>query len=251
MARSRLNYITPGKLAQYIHTMSGVTDNDQAASFITDAERIVDAYVGPAPRFYTDQTGDTSAVIASGTSASVVTADVFGDRRPNYWAKGGHYLHVLDVPGSPSSALIGESRLIVASTSGQVTLVSGFLTDVPSGSTFWLHQESAFPRVWDTDNFGTPRLPDVLENAVALQVEYGILYGSEAFGLGDSGVATDEGASVQSRTYASGYSESRQPGQERGLARWTAPRARALLRSIMSNAGRLRGLRSGTARGVH
>ncbi len=241
MARSRFNYLTPENLAQYIHTMATVTDNDLAAKFITDAERIVDAYVGAGPRFYSDLTGSNTNTITSGASAAVVSGTVFGNRRPNYWAKGGHYLELLDIPGNPTSADIGQSRLITASTSGQVTLLSGFSADIAAGASFWLHQESAFPRVWDSDPFGTPQLPDELEQAVAWQVEYGIQFGSEEHGLGDSAVATDLGGQVQSRTYASGYSETRVPGEARGLARWVAPKARAILRRIMHNTGRLQG----------
>ena len=105
------------------------------------------------------------------------------------------------------------------------------------GSTIFMHQESAFPRAWDSDPLGTPRMPDELAHAIAWQVEYGILFGSEAFGLGDADVATDEAGQVQSRTYASGYSETRVPGQERGLARWVAPKTRAVLRRIISSTG--------------
>lgn len=235
---SRMNYLLTGELAAFIHTMSGVTDTALAARFISDAERIIDAFVGPALRFYPDWTGTTNAVIASG--ATTWTADIFGTRRPNYWAKGGIYIELLEVAGSPGSTLVGEQRLAIASQDNQVTLATAFSDAVASGSSFLIHQESRFPRAWDSDPFGTPRLPDELKVAVAWQVEYGILFGSEEFGLGDSAVATDADGQVQSRTYGSGYSETRIPGEKRGLATWIAPKARAVLRELLNSTGYLR-----------
>lgn len=239
---SRFNYLSASDLASFIHTMSGVTNTALAEQFISDAERIVDAYVGSGPKFYSDLTLENTAVISAEASA-VVQSITFGNRRPNYWAKGGLYVELLDVPGNPTHASIGQKRLAVASTSGQVTLVSGYSVDVPANSTLYMSQESVFPRIWDSDPLGTPRLPDQLDVAVAWQVEYGILFGSEAYGLGDADVATDEDATVQSRTYASGYSETRLPGQERGLARFVSPKVRAILRDIINSTGYLRGNR--------
>ncbi len=238
MARSRYNYILPSELPGFIHTMSGVTDEDLAVKFISDAERIVDAFVGPAPRFHQDLTGTVSSTVASGVTTWPAT--IFGNRRPNYWAKGGLYVEILEIAGDPSSALVGEQRLAVASQNEQVTLDTAFSDSVVSGSSFLIHQESHFPRVWNSDPFGSPRMPDLLKVAVAWQVEYGILFGSEEFGLGDSAVATDEDGQVQARTYGSGYSETRIPGNKRGLATWIAPKARAVLREMLQVTGSMR-----------
>jgi hypothetical protein len=216
--------------------MSGVTNQDTAVKFINDAEVMIDAYIGSPQRFYGDFSVTAANAVSSGTTLS---GSFWGNRRPNYWAQGGHYVTVVDVPGEPTNADIGTSRLISASTSGQVTLLTGFTTDLPVGTEFRTHQESVFPRAVDTGPYSVPHLPPQLKQAVAWQVEFGILYGSEGFGLGDSSIAADEGASVQSRTYGSGYSETRIPGQERGLARWIAPKARAILRKLLSSTGRM------------
>lgn len=234
---SEFNYIGVDELVQFIHTMSGVTNSGVAATFISDAERVIDAYMGPAPRFYVELTGDTTSLVASGATAW--PSSIFGNRRPNYWAKGGLYVEILDAPGAP--ALTNQARLVVASSgSDQVTLASGFNQAVPAGTKFRLQQRSTFPRIWDRDTLSTPQLPPVLKRAVAYQVEYGILFGSEAFGLGDADVATDKDAGVQSRSYGSGYSETRAINEKRGLAQWVAPKARALLRSLTNSTGKLR-----------
>lgn len=238
MPLSDFNYLAPGDLSTYVHTISGVTNETQAAAFISDAERVVDAYLGPAPRFYPRITGNTTAGVASGATA--FPADVFGERRPNYWAKGGVYVEITDVP-SGATTLVGQARQVSASTDNQVTLVSGFDELVPSGTEFSLVQRSAVPRRWDQDNLGSPRMPDVLAIAVAYQVEYAINEGSEAFGLSDTKLASEPELGLQSRTYGSGYSETRVPGMRQGLAAFCAPKARMLLRSLTSTTGRLRG----------
>lgn len=236
MPFSEYNYIAPAELPTFIHSMASVTDQALAAKFITDAERIVDAYVGPAPRFYSSLTGQVSSTVASGATA--FPASIFGDRRPNYWAKGGAYVELID---GVTGAQIGEARLLVASQTEQVTLASGFDFAVPSGAQFFFHQRSAFPRLRDQDTLGTPRMPHELKMAVAQQVEYGIQFGSEELGLGDPAIADGEAGTVQSRTYGSGYSESRVPNLKQGLAYFIAPRARITLRPLLGAAGKLRG----------
>lgn len=235
MAYSRFNYLGTSGLAELIPTMSGVTDHALAADFISDAEKMIDAYVGPFPKFYCDLTGTLDAQLASG--ATTVSGSSFGNRRPNYWAVGGHYLVICDVPGSPTSALIGTKRLIVASTSGTVTLASGWTVAVPSGTSYYTTQESRFPRWCDSDPWGTPKLPDLLDQAVAWQVEYGIQFGSESYGLGDSSVATGDSELITNRSYGSGYSEGRSVDARRGLAVWVAPKVRAIMRRLTNTTG--------------
>lgn len=237
MAYSDYNYIQPSELPTYIHTMSSVTDETLAAKHISDAERIVDAYVGPGPKFYVDLSGETSSAVASG--ATTLPSTIFGSRRPNYWARGGVYVELVD---GVAASLVGERRLVVASDDNQVTLASGFDAAVANGALFVYRQLSAFPRVWDQHaTLALPRLPEGLKRATAFQVEYAITFGSEAFGLGDPSISDGEAALVQSRTYGSGYSETRIPTSKQGLAYLIAPRARAELYRLINAAGRTRG----------
>jgi hypothetical protein len=212
--------------------MSGVTDEALSVKFINDAEVLIDAYVGKHVRFIAhDLTGKPSAVVASGSTT--LPSTTFGDRRPNYWAKGGVYVHLLNESGA------GQKRQIIASTTDSVTLLTGFTVALSETTEFMVHQESKFPRFVDQDPFGSPRLPDVLEQAVAFQVEYGIHFGSEEYGLGDTAVSTNEEADVQSRTYGSGYSETRIPTLNHGMARFIAPKTKAILRDLLKVTGRL------------
>lgn len=234
MAYSDFNYIRPADLPRYIRKMASVVDEDLAARFISDAELVVDAYAGHGPRFYQDLTGQTQALIASG--ATTLLGNVFGNQRPNYWAKGGLYVELLD---GVSTTLLGQARLVVASQDQQVTLASGFDEPVPLGATFMLHQRSAFPRIWNIDQLASPRLPDQLAAAVAYQVEYAMMIGSEEFGLGDPAVVDGADALIISRTYGTGYSEQRsqtsQDGQ--GLGYYIAPKARNIMRGLINALG--------------
>ncbi len=237
MAHSDSRYIQPDELPDYIHTMSGVTNPELAAKFISEAERIVDVYVGPAPKFQTELNSRLRTAVASG--ATTWGAEVFGNREPNYWAVGGVYVEIVRADAEPS--LVGQSRLVVASSGGYVTLASGFDADAAVGTKFIYRQRSRFPRLQDRDARGYPRMPDDLKPAVAYQVEYGIKYGSESFGLGTDGISTDPDDGVQSRTYGSGYSESRNTARRSGLAVWLAPKARMQLRRLLNATGYLRG----------
>jgi hypothetical protein len=109
------------------------------------------------------------------------------------------------------------------------------------GTQFHYRQESAFPRRWHTNILGDPDMPFLLKAAVAAQVEYGIQYGSEAFGLSAPDIVTDEKGGISSRTYGSGYSESVNVDRAAGLAVWIAPRARVLMRRLLNSTGHIRG----------
>lgn len=237
MPYSVYNYIAPGELSEYIHTMASVTNSGLAAGFISDAERIIDAFAGPGAIFYPRLTGEFKAALASG--ATDVQASIFGRRRPNYWAAGGVYIKILS---GAEASVIGQRRLVVASANPEtITLASGFAVDVPAGTQFHYRQESAFPRLWNTNILGDPDMPFLLKAAVAAQVEYGIQFGSEAFGFGDADIATDERGGISSRTYGSGYSESVDVNRAAGLAVWIAPRARVLMRRLLNSTGLVRG----------
>ena len=115
MPFSVYNYLNPTELAQYIHTMAAVSNQALAASFISDAERVIDAFAGPSPPYYTDLMGTTAATMAP--LQTDLTATLFGDRRPAYWARGGVYIHVV----SSSEAMIPSTKLSPTKTARTVS----------------------------------------------------------------------------------------------------------------------------------
>lgn len=239
MAYSDFNYIRPAELPEILVTMASVTDEALAARFISDAEHIIDAYVGPAPKFYVGGSGASIAALASGDTAFY--GDRWGSRYPNYWSQGGTYITV--IAGAPASVL-GQSRLLVGSDVNLVTLASGFAADVPAGAIFNFEQRSRFPRYWDRMNLDFPDMPMEVKRATAFQVEYGFLRGSEEEGLSEQSVADGEATEIQSRSYSSGYAESRAVGSassKRGIAALISPRARAELYRLLGTTGYMRG----------
>lgn len=235
MAHSDFRYIAPSELPTYILTLSGITNQALAAKHISQAERLIDAYVGPQQRFYSPELTGKVGAAASGVS---LQADVFGQRLRNYWAHGGLYVRVLENPGGPNS--VGEQRLVVASNSDTVTLVSAFTDTLAVGARFEIRQLSAFPRWVDRAPLDVPRIPEEVKLATAWQVEYGIRYGSEAYGLSDPSVVTDERGDIQSESYGSGYSVTRDTRRSKdGLGVWVAPKSRAILRRLLNSTGRL------------
>lgn len=238
-AYSEFNYLTPSGLLQYARSMSTITNETLAAGFITDAERVIDAYVGPGPRFAPCLTLTLVTGAASGATTLASVDGLSPGERKNYYACGGSYIEVLD-PITGAITLVHQRRLVVTSSGQTLSLASGFPAALPAGTQLEFRQVSAFPRAWDIDLYGAPRLPEGLAAAVAAQVEFGIAFGSEGFGLSDPAIAVDEG-DVTSRTYSSGYSESRRPAGYQGLATYLAPRARYLLSRLVHSAGYLRG----------
>ena len=238
-AYSEFNYCTPSGLLQYARSMSSITNEALAAGFITDAERVIDAYVGPGPRFAPELTLTLVTGAASGATVLAGLDGLSPGERLNYYACGGTYVEILD-PRGGSIDLVHQKRLVVASSGQTLTLASGFNAILASGVGLTFRQVSAFPRAWDIDPYGAPRLPEGLQAAVAAQVEFGVAFGSEGFGLSDPAVQVDEG-DVTSRTYSSGYSEARVPRGLQGTAMFISPRARYLLTRLIHIAGYLRG----------
>ncbi len=221
MPISRFKYLTPAELIEFDLSLGGITDEDKAVQHISYAERIIDSIVGRWPRFYTPE-----SFVPTFVSGTTLKADTFSREPVGYYSAGGLYVIGIEGPGA------GEAHLI----SGHVapsTVILQEAWNVPptSQSTLVLRQRSVFPRGQDTYRAGkvVPFILEAVKEAVANQVSYGTSFGSEAFGLWDPTVITDEDGDVQSRTYGSGYSESRNTARREGTAVWAAPQARTIL----------------------
>jgi hypothetical protein len=230
---SELNYLRPSQLLDYVHSLASVTSEAQAVKHISDAERIVDAYVGKGPRYH--RVPLNVALVAPALSgATDLETNQSGD--PNYWAQGGAYVVLRE---GVAAAHIGQARLVVLSDEGAWTLASGFDVALPTTVRLDFEQRSAFPREWDVDSHSNPRLPDLLARAVAYQVEFALTNGD--LGMGAPAPVADTGG-VQSRVYGSGYSETRSVlTPVTGLGLHVAPKARDILRVLINSTGRLAG----------
>lgn len=226
---SEYQYLTASEYAQYDLSVSGVTNTTLAEQHISYAEKLVDAYCGAWPQFYSEPTGEASAV-----SGATVTADIFQSQAYGYWAVGGLYLYVYEGGG------VGQERLITGSTTdtGQVTLLSG-ITGLAASSKFILRQHSTFPRYKDVDAANIPFIPRQVKMAVAAQVSFGTQKGSEGAGMWHSDPVLNERAALTSEAYGSGYTYSRDARMVQGAAQYIAPQAAMHLRGFIWRLGRL------------
>jgi len=227
---SEYQYLTTAEYASYDLAVSAITNETLADQHISYAEKLVDAYCGAWPQFYSEPTGEVEAV-----SGAVVTSTLtFGTSyNPNYWAAGGLYLHVY------AGAGVGEERLITASsTAGTVTLLTA-ISGMDTTSKFILRQHSCFPRYKDIDGADVPFIPKQVKMAVAAQVAYGTQRGSEGSGMWHSDVVSNDRSSITSESYGSGYSYSRDARMVQGAAQFIAPQAAMHLRGFIWRLGRL------------
>ncbi len=226
---SEYQYLTTAEYASYDLSVSGVTNDALAEKHISYAEKLVDAYCGAWPQFYTEDTGTPTAV-----SGAMVTANLFSNNyNPNYYAAGGLYLYVYEGTGA------GEERLITASTTaGAVTLLTA-ISGMNAASKFILRQHSVFPRYKDIDGADVPFIPRQVKQAVAAQVAYGTQKGSEGAGMWHSDPVSNERADLVSESYGSGYSYSRDARRVQGPAQFIAPQAQMHLRGFIWRVGRL------------
>lgn len=226
---SAFQYLTVAEYVAYNQAISGVADSALTEAQISDAERWIDAYCGPWPRHYVPRsTGYVSAV-----SGATVTSDVFGSRKPNYWAAGGLYLHVYEGAGA------GEKRLITASTSAEQVTLATSISGLDTTSRFVLRQESVFPRRGDLDLADVPYIPEPVKHATAIQVAYAAAI-SPTEGLWGSSSIDGSKDDVTGESYSSGYSYQRNPNLTQGIARYVAPQALAILHGYRTTVGRMR-----------
>jgi hypothetical protein len=229
MMASEYQYLTTAEYASYDLSVSGITNVALAEQHISYAEKLIDAYCGAWPQFYSEDVGIPSAVLGA-----TVTADLFGGGYgTNYFAKGGLYLYVYEGAG------VGEERLITASdTAGTVTLLTA-ISSMDTTSKFILRQHSVFPRYKDIDATNVPLIPKRVKQAVAAQVAFGTQKGSEGAGMWHSDPVLNERADLTSESYGSGYSYSRDARRVQGPAQFIAPQAGMFLRGYIFRQGKV------------
>lgn len=221
---SQRKYCTISELEQYADIT--VTDNTEAEDQISQAEEMIDDYVGYQEKWLREShTGKVSAVDgltftleADVISAFANTIDYFKD------------LHVEIIGG----AGIGQTRKITASAiTGVLTIDTAFSPVIDTTSIYKIYQLGKFPRKRDTflNSKVSPNqlykyIPEDVRRAVAAQVQYMVEMGPAFFASNGESVSTSIGD----------FSETRKTGG--GVKALIAPKARHLLRPIMSRTGR-------------
>lgn len=226
---SRRQYLTIEELEEFADIT--VTDATEAYDQISQAEEIIDAYVGFQQKAVpTTIHGQVSSATANGL------IDVHGNTslyRDLDWYKGCE----VEIIGGTGA---GQRRTISASDkeARSITVSQNWTTQPDSTSVFRIYQLGKFPRQKDVYTTTDPvryyrSIPEAVRRATAAQVEYIINQGA-AFFSSDSSDKDSE--SIGNYSYSKGTGSG---GGQSARVKMTAPKARALLRGIKNSTGRL------------
>lgn len=226
---SRRCYLSQAELQQFADIT--VTDATEADDQISQAEEIVDSYVGPQLRFY-NQTLVRRAS-AGGGSTLTLHADDQNIFENDYfkWCQ-------VEIIGGTGE---GQRRTITTSTKAGVLTVQTAWTSAPdSTSMYKIYQLGKFPRYRDVTYYtqDTPytyykSIPEQVKRAVAAQVEFIIAMGASYFST-DKSMKQSESIGDYSYTMNGGLNGSSNP-----LSRMIAPKAKIALRGIMVRSGEI------------
>lgn len=223
MTTSRRNYLSIAELEEYADI--DVTDNDKGLDRISQAEELIDTYVGFQNKFFDC---DIVGLAVGGTTTQLTLQDDHQDVYEKDYFDG---CMVEIIKGTNK----GERRLCTGSTKAGVLTTEAFTTAIDDTSFYKVFQIGKFPRYEDVtyhDYGGTPQylksIPEAVKRAVAAQVEFMI-------SKGDAYFASDK-SDYQSENIGN-YGYTKRSGVSDGIERLIAPKAKSLLRGIRSIVG--------------
>lgn len=221
---SRRQYLTQAELAEYADIT--ITNSTEADDQISQAEELIDAYVGPQQKFLSE---NIEGRVASATST---TFTLEASRHQNVYQDDYFTYCEVEIIGGTGS---GQRRIITDSTlAGVLTVASAWSTTPDSTSYYRIYQLGKFPRAKDVyfDGNVSPQIysksiPEAVKRAVAAQVEYRITMGDDFF--------TGESSTLQSETIGD-YSYSR-GNNGSSTSSLIAPKAKQYLRGYVNRKG--------------
>lgn len=223
---SRRGYLTQTELAEFADIV--INDSAEADDQISQAEEMIDAYLGPQDRFLRFEyrgevsSASTTVIVDSGSGNNMDVID-------NFYA--GAEIEIL------SGALSGEHRSIVSSSRSakSITVSVAFSGTPATGVMFRIYQLAKFPRHKDVrlnraGDLWVKSIPDALRRATAAQVAFVIEKGPGFF-AGDASQLIAEGID--------NYNYQRGGTMATPTVALIAPRARTLLRGYVNRTGEI------------
>lgn len=219
-------YLSQSELEQFANIT--VTDTAEADDVISQAEELIDSFVGYQCKFIDeDYTGRAVSATSTTLTLETVHQNIF-DVDYLKWC-------TVEILGGTGA---GQRRKISNQTKAGVLTVEDTWTTTPSSDSFYrIHQLGKFPRLRDVtshlDSGVTTYyklIPDPIRRAVAAQVEY-IINKGDAFFASDTSEKQSE--SIGDYSYSMGDNSSI------GLARMIAPKAKLLLRGYTNRTGKM------------
>lgn len=221
---SKRQYLTQAELAEYADIT--ITDATEADDQISQAEELIDGYVGFQKKAVSEVIEGRFAS-GSGSGGTLEAA-----RHQNTYQKDYLKYCQLEIVGGTGA---GQRKIITGSTyEGVITVDSAWDTAPDSTSYYRISQLGKFPRCQDSyfDGNVAPQIyvksiPEAVRRAVAAQVQYMITMGSDFF--------SGEGSTLQSETIGD-YSYSRTANSSAG-GNLISPKAKQYLKGIVNRKG--------------
>ncbi len=226
---SRRGYVAASEIAGLVSGFSaGVTDEQ-----ISEAEEIIDAYVGYQEKFIDIYYRGQCTV--PGTTASKIIDNTGGNqlfRIDNYFI--GCELECIGGTGIGQRGIIASSNRLEQS----VTLAAPFATAMDTTSEWKIYQLGKFPRSKDVivrrdSSVYYKSIPEAVKRATAYQVEFMLTQGQSYFASDETNMSSE---TVGNYTYIRG---DRAAGAPSSLVSMISPRARAVLKGIKNSTGRI------------
>lgn len=221
---SRRGYLSQSELEQMANIT--VTDATEADDRISQAEEMLDAYVGPQDKYMNHEITGLAAAGAS-TSITLETS------QQNTYDIDYFKLCDVEILGGTGA---GQRRKCTGSTKAGVLTVDTWTTTPSTDSFYRITQVGKFPRRCDVETYtsGTnttyyKSIPEAIKRAVAAQIEYIIEMG-DAFFAGDKPDMQSESIGDYSYTKGEGISN---------ISKLIAPKAKVLLKGIYNRTGQI------------
>lgn len=219
---SRRLYLSQDELAQFANIT--ITDTTEADDRISQAEEMIDAYVGfqemffPVPVTGRAASGGSSSITLESSHQNVYEADYFK------WCQ-------VEIMGGTGE---GQRRTASSSTkAGVLTLQSAWTTAPDSTSFYKITQVGKFPRHCDVEYYSTSSpykyykvIPEAVKRAVAAQIEFLI-------NMGDNFFNTDKAEKQSEAIGDYSYTGTATGATEKLIS----PKAKLLLRGIKNRVG--------------
>lgn len=220
---SRRGYLSQSELEQLANIT--ITDTVEADDRISQAEEMIDAYVGAQEKYLEHKiTG-----LASAAGATSLTLE---QSQQNTYDIDYFKLFEIEILGGTGE---GQRRKITGSTKAGVLTIDSAWTVTPSTNSFYrIYQVGKFPRRCDVETYTNgvnttyyKSIPEAIKRAVAAQVEYFIEMG-DAFFAGDKSEMESESIGDYSYTKGQGIAS---------ISKLISPKAKSLLKGIFNRTG--------------
>lgn len=222
---SRRGYLSQTELAQYADIT--IVDPTEADDQISQAEEIIDGFVGAQDKFVGYE---LRGLVSAGGSATFTMEQIHQNNMQLDYLRG-CWVEIVGGTGE------GQKRKITGQTyEGVITLETAFSPAVDTTSYYQIWQLGKFPRHCDVnfDGIHTPQryyktIPEKVRRAVAAQVEYVVNQGAIFFASDKIDMQSEN---LGDYSYSKGKS-----GTGSTLGRVIAPKAKILLRGIWNRTG--------------